>query len=382
MRILHFHDAPRIHGGATAYLKQLLPQMAARGHENVLFCLDEAPKGFPDAVATDFFAYQRSESALQRRKDFHHFHPPLAEHMKQWFMAQSPDVVHIQNCAAFRSTIFPTIYNIGLPILMTVHDFTLIDPNPFGLDRSGPTGGLRNWLDKLSLKADRKRVFASAELFLCPTEALRDGVGFPREKSRVQRLPIQPAEVSPLPSDCLRLFFAGTLFRSKGVDLLIQALSSSSDPELQRATLLIAGTGDLEDNLKTSVADAGLGDRVRFLGFCDGEQMAKAYAESNLQVLPSRVPENSPLTVLEAGARGRPSLASHAGGVPELVPPERGWTFRSEDVDHLRQQLESIAHDLPALANRGAAMRDWVRTEFAPQRHWDSVDACYQELAR
>ena len=299
MRILHFHDAPRIHGGATAYLKQLLPQMAARGHENLLFCLDEAPQGFPDAVATDFFAYQRSESALRRRRDFHHFHAPLAEHMKQWFMAQSPDVVHIQNCAAFRSTIFPTIYNMGFPILMTVHDFTLIDPNPFGLDRSGPTGGLRNVLDKLSLKADRKRVFASAKLFLCPTEALRNGVGFPPERSRVQRLPIQPADAPPLPIDRLRLFFAGTLFRSKGVDLLIQALSSSSNAELQRATLQIAGSGDLESELKQSVVDAGLEERVRFLGFCDAAQMASAYAESNLQVLPSRVPENSPLTVLK-----------------------------------------------------------------------------------
>jgi glycosyltransferase involved in cell wall biosynthesis len=356
--------------------------MAARGHQNLLFCLDEAPEGFPDAVATDFFAYRRSQSALRRRLDFHHFHAPLAEHMKRWFMAQSPDVVHIQNCAAFRSTIFPTIYKMGLPILMTVHDFTLIDPNPFGLDRSGLTGGLRNWLDRRSLKAARKHVFDNTKLFLCPTEALRDGVGFPLEKTRVQRLPIQPVDAGPLPDDRLRLFFAGTLFRSKGVDLLIEALSSSSDPQLQQATLQIAGTGDLENHLKKSVADAGLEDRVRFLGFCDGEQMARAYAESNLQVLPSRVPENSPLTVLEAGTRGRPSVASHAGGVPELVSPERGWTFRSEDADHLRLQLESIAHDLPALANRGAAMRDWVRTEFAPQRHWDCVDACYQELAR
>ena len=381
MRILHFHDAPRIHGGATAYLKQLLPQMASRGHENLLFCLDEAPQGFPDALDTDFFAYQRSSSPIRRRLDFHHFHAPLAEHLEEWVTAQSPDVVHIQNCAAFRSTIFPTIYKMGLPILMTVHDFTLIDPNPFGLDRSGLTGGLSSWLDKRSLRADRKRVFDSVKLFLCPTEALRDGVGFPSERSRVQRLPIQPAEALPLPNDHLRLFFAGTLFRSKGVDLLIEALSSSSDPALQQATLQIAGSGDLESQLRERVLDAGLESRVKFLGFCNAEQMAAAYAESNLQVLPSRVPENSPLTVLEAGARGRPSLASHAGGVPELLPPERGWTFVSEDVGSLREQLERLAADLPSLASHGVAMREWVRTEFAPQRHWDGVSACYNELA-
>ena len=381
VRILHFHDAPRIHGGATAYLKQLLPQMATRGHENLLFCLDEAPQDFPDALATDYFAYERSSSPIRRRLDFHHFHAPLAEHLGKWITAQSPDVVHIQNCAAFRSTIFPTIYRTGLPILMTVHDFTLIDPNPFGLDRSGLTGGLSNWLDKRSLSADRKRIFDSVKLFLCPTEALRDGVGFPPENSRVQRLPIQPADAPPLPEDRLRIFFAGTLFRSKGVDLLIEALSGSTNAALNQATLQIAGSGDLEPQLRQSVKDAGLTDRVKFLGFCNAEQMDTAYTQSNLQVLPSRVPENSPLTVLEAGARGRPSLASHAGGVPELLPAERGWTFTSEDVGSLREQLEQLAANLPALASHGSAMREWVRTEFAPQRHWDGVSACYDELA-
>lgn len=382
MRVLHFHDAPRIHGGATAYLKQLLPQMALRGHENLLYGLDEAAEGFPCANASTHFQYQRSASALRRRLDFHHFHAPLAEHLRKWIGAQSPDVVHIQNCAAFRSTVFPTIYKLGLPILMTVHDFTLIDPNPFGLDRSGVTGGLRTMLDRRSLKADRKSVFACTQLFLCPTLALRDGIGFPPKRCRVQRLPIQPAEVLPLPADRLRIFFAGTLFRSKGVDLLIEALSTSTHAALNQATLQIAGSGDCEPQLRKQVALAGLAARVEFLGFCNEEQMAAAYAASNLQVLPSRVPENSPLTVLEAGARGRPSLASHAGGVPELLPPNRGWTFVSEDVASLRSQLEKLAGDLPALASHGTAMREWVRAEFAPQRHWDDVDLCYHELCQ
>jgi glycosyltransferase involved in cell wall biosynthesis len=380
VRVLHFHDAPRIHGGATAYLKQLLPQMVLRGHENLVYGLDEAAEGLPDTIASTHFQYQRPTSALRRRLDFHYFHAPLAEHLEKWLVAQSPDVVHIQNCAAFRSTVFPTIYKLGLPILMTVHDFTLIDPNPFGLDRSGITGGLRTLLDRRSLKADRKLVFACTKLFLCPTLALRDGIGFPSERSRLQRLPIQPAELLPLPTDHLRIFFAGTLFRSKGVDLLIEALSTSSHAALQQATLQIAGSGDCEVELRQQVARAGLTARVKFLGFCNEEQMAAAYAASNLQVLPSRVPENSPLTVLEAGARGRPSLASHAGGVPELLPPNRGWTFVSEDVASLRRQLENLAGDLATLASHGAAMREWVRTEFAPQRHWDDVDFCYHEL--
>lgn len=179
--------------------------------------------------------------------------------------------------------------------------------------------------------------------------------------------------------DRLRIFFAGTLFRSKGVDLILGALAANSGP-LGQATLEIAGTGDQENSLKALCESLGLQERVQFLGFCSKEQMEAAYARSNLQVLPSRVPENSPLTVLEAGARGRPSVASHAGGVPELLPKGRGWTFANEDVEGLRKVLEKIAGDLSLLKPTGAEMRAWVQSEFRPAKHWASVDAAYHEL--
>lgn len=382
MRILHYHDAPRIHGGATAYLKQLLRESAARGCQNHLFCLDETPEGLEGLEGSDCFQYQLASSPLRRRLDFHSWHSPLSDSLEASIRRFEPDLVHLQNCGTFRTTVFPTIYKLGLPLLMTVHDFTLIDPNPFGLDRSGALGFVKQGLDRQSLAKARRIVFRHSTRFLCPTEALRNGVGFPPEKTQVQRLPIQAAEAQPLAKDRLRLFFAGTLFRSKGVDLLIEALGTSEHPGLQAATLEIAGTGDLDQELRAEVERQGLTSRVRFLGFCGPEEMDAAYQRANLQVLPSRVPENSPLTVLEAGARGRPSLASHAGGVPELLRNDRGWTFRSEDVSSLRQRLEEISEGLPALGERGSAMRNWVRKEFDPQRHWDGVESIYQELAR
>ncbi|MDA0667698.1 MAG: glycosyltransferase family 4 protein [Planctomycetota bacterium] len=380
MRILHFHDAPHIHGGATAYLKRLLPEMASRGHENRLFCLDQAAEWLPSEDQAHF-TYQWPASALQRRRDFHHFHAPLAEALTMWIQEQGPDLVHVQNCSAFRSTIFPTILKLGVPLLMTVHDFSLIDPNPWGLERSGISGLLKQILDRQSLAKARKSVFECTQRFLCPTETLQNGIGFPRGKSRLQRLPIELAGAPELPLDRLHLFFAGTLFRSKGVDVLLHALAGSTG-DLRDATLEIAGCGDQEDKLKALCRELGLDARVRFLGFCSAEEMEAAYARANLQVLPSRVPENSPLTVLEAGARGRPSIASHAGGVPELLGNGRGWTFPNEDHEALRQVLQKLARDTSALCNPARGMRQWVRHEFAPQKHWDHVDSTYHELKR
>lgn len=380
MRILHFHDAPHIHGGATAYLKRLMPEMKARGHENRLFCLDAAAEWLSREDQAHF-TYSWPTSALQRRKDFHGFHPPLAAALTEFIQGQAPDLVHVQNCSAFRSTIFPTILKLGVPLLMTVHDFSLIDPNPWGLKRSGVSGLLKQVLDRQSLAQARKSVFKSTQRFLCPTEALQNGIGFPPGKSRLQRLPIELTEAPELLLDRLRLFFAGTLFRSKGVDVLLRALAGSTG-DLSKATLEIAGCGDQKDNLKGLCSELGLDARVRFLGFCSPEEMEAAYARANVQVLPSRVPENSPLTVLEAGARGRPSIASHAGGVPELLGDGRGWTFPNEDHEALRQVLQNLARDTSALSNPARCMRQWVRQEFAPQKHWDHVHSTYHEMKR
>jgi glycosyltransferase involved in cell wall biosynthesis len=228
-------------------------------------------------------------------------------------------------------------------------------------------------------------VFAAVKLFLCPTEALRDDIGLPAGKARLQRLPIAPAEAQPVPAgppqQPLRIFFAGTLYRSKGVDVLLCALAAAGGAA-RSAQLEIAGDGDQRADLESLAAKLGLRERVVFLGRCDAARMDAAYAACHILVLPSRVPENSPLTVLEAGARGRPAIAPAAGGVPELLAEARGWMFPSEDVAALAQTLERVAADPAEAVARGALMRAWVRAEFAPQRHWESVESAWREVVR
>jgi len=380
LRLLHLHDAPRIQGGATAYLKRLFKEAARRGHEQWAYSLDE-PAADPALRGSQAFQYAWPASAWQRRRDFHGRHAPLAAHLSAWIAEVQPDLIHVQNCAVFRSTIFPALAASGRPVLMTVHDFSLQDPNPSGQVRSGPAGALKSWLDRRSLARSRRAVFAAVDLFLCPTDALRRGVGFPPAKARLLRLPIELAEIPAAPPAApFRFLFAGSLFRSKGVDILLRALQQAGGAA-RDARLVIAGEGDQRAALESLCRELGLQHRVRFLGHCDAAQMESAYAGCHTLVLPSRVPENSPLTVLEAGARGRPAIAPDAGGVPELLADERGWLCAREDAGQLAARLESAAADPAAAAARGARMRDWVRREFAPQRHWDEVEAAWRELA-
>ena len=379
MRVLHFHDAPQILGGATVYLRRLVEEMAVRGHENHLFRLDGAATSLTTA-SEHGFVYDDPGSAWRRRRDYHDHCPALAVALARAVQEVGAEVIHVQNCAVFRRTVFPALAATGVPVLMTVHDFSLDDPNPTGQPRAGLGGLVRSWLDRRSQVAAKRAVLDAVRLFLCPTEALLRGLQLPADRARVLRLPIDEAEEAPLPApEPPRLFFAGTLYRSKGVDLLLAALTRCTGAG-REAVLEIAGSGDQHEPLEKQVQELGLEPRVRFLGPLDAAGMDAAYARSHLQLLPSRVPENSPLTVLEAGARGRPAIAADGGGVPELLPRERGWTFPNEDVDALARILDEACGDPAERSRRAERMRSWVRSEFAPDRHWEAVESAWQEV--
>lgn len=374
MKILHLHDSPRIRGGATRYLRLLLDRLQELGHENALFCLDEAPGWAPRERA---WRYPWARSALRRRLDFHAFHRPLARELRSWIDRIRPDLVHLQNWTPFRATVTPVLASSGLPVVMTVHDFGLLDPNPFGLDRSGPTGPIRRWLDRVSLASSRRRLMEMVDVFLCPSQALLDALPFPPGKARLLRLPVPAFDPRPAPPGPLRLLFAGSLYRSKGLDLLLEALAAGPS----EATLEVAGEGDqLQDLFQTS-RTLGLAERVRFLGRLGRERMQEAFRRCHLVVLPSRVPENSPFVLLEGGALGRPGAATHLGGAPEiLAPPDRGWTFPPEDPGALAEVLGAAAADPASCAERGAALNAWIRQNCDPAAHFDAVLATYREL--
>jgi glycosyltransferase involved in cell wall biosynthesis len=377
MKILHFHDSPHIHGGATQYLSQVLATLSAAGHQNHLFSLGPRIENSPLAQHHSF-EYQWAKSPLQRRKDFLGIHQPLADKLNAVIAEVAPDLIHIHNCATFRKTVFSTILYTEPKSVMTVHDFSL----NWSASPQRKKGGLRGFLANLANRPQHSKardiVLDSVDMFLCPTQAIMDGLDLPVSKSLLHRLPILPDTLTELPSDKLRMFFGGTLFRSKGVDVLLDALSML-EPSME-FELEIAGSGDQLGALQQQVAKHGLSDKVRFLGQLSTAEMNSAYQRANLQVLPSRVPENSPLTVLEAGIRGRASMASHAGGVPELISESRGWTFTPESSLDLANKLSEIANDLGILAVKGKNMQKWVHVEFDPPKHWAQLQSHYKQL--
>ncbi|HXR30459.1 MAG TPA: glycosyltransferase [Solirubrobacterales bacterium] len=158
----------------------------------------------------------------------------------------------------------------------------------------------------------------------------------------------------------IKVLYAGRLTREKGVDLLAESFlrAHAADPRLH---LLLAGGGPEEDELRSQ-----LGEHATFLGWLDGEDLARAYASADLFLFCSTT-DTYGQVVLEAAASGVPVVAVAEGGPASLVENRHTGMLCQADPDHIAGTVLQLAtspllrRHLGASASRAARERSWER---------------------
>lgn len=118
------------------------------------------------------------------------------------------------------------------------------------------------------------------------------------------------------------ILFVGSYIERKGVSVLLQALPDvfKALPD-HRAVLL--GNGSLQAQLEEEAQKLGLSEQVRFLDFQPQSEIRRWMQRARVLVLPS-LEEGQGVVLLEALSCGTPLVASHVGGIPEVVVPDVG----------------------------------------------------------
>lgn len=133
----------------------------------------------------------------------------------------------------------------------------------------------------------------------------------------------------------------GRLVPPKGIDTLIRAFKKI-EFEYPDVTLIIAGSGPEEMNLKTLVKDLELEERVDFIGTVSIDRVVSLLKGAICTVVPS-LSEGGGLVNIEAQAASCPVIASTAGGIPEYVRDnESGLLFEPGNYDKLTEKLRII----------------------------------------
>lgn len=136
----------------------------------------------------------------------------------------------------------------------------------------------------------------------------------------------------------------GRLTVQKGIKYFLHAAARASE-KYDKLLFLIAGNGELWDELIALSADLGISDKVFFTGFIRGQAWRDAYAISDIFVM-SSVSEPFGLTALEAAAHDTAILISRQSGVGEVL--HSVMRFDYWDIDRLADEMVGIAAS-PAL---------------------------------
>lgn len=126
----------------------------------------------------------------------------------------------------------------------------------------------------------------------------------------------------------------------KGHARVLQAMAALGDPRL---LYLIAGSGPDRPRLDAIVAELGLADQVRFLGYVPDEDLPELYRAADLFALPS-TGEGFGIVFAEAMASGTPAIGLALGGATEVLQGDGAWAVsEAEFVATFAQAVDSAA---------------------------------------
>jgi len=356
MRIALFTETfiPKVDGIVTT-LCQTVRQLTAQGHEILIF----APDG-------GFDCFECSSIVGMKGRSFA-FYPELSLSLPRASMRAKiaefqPDLIHVADPSLLGIAALyygggkqggalhvPLVvsYHTDLPKYLHYYGLGFLERYIWPIMRVRHNRATINLCTSVAI-VEQLREHGIQRVELWPesvdTDRFRPGCDSVAMRARLS----QEHPESPL------LLYVGRLSAEKGIERLKPIIKALPD-----ARLALVGNGPHRKTLEHHFK----GLPVFFAGFLHGEELASAYASSDVFVMPSRT-ETLGLVILEAMASSLPVVAARAGGIPELIQEGvSGYLFEEEceAVSAIRELLASPQKGLQmgAAARRQAEDHGW-----------------------
>lgn len=145
--------------------------------------------------------------------------------------------------------------------------------------------------------------------------------------------------------------------------------------------LLIAGTGNYEEELRKEVTQRRLDGHVRFLGF--QSDVAKFLSVLDVQLNASYGTETSSLSILEGFSMNVPAIVSDYGGNPWLVDDgENGLMFKTRDVEGLYRCIAKVMDEPETLQRMAVRAGEIFNQRFTGRIFAQNIENVYRETLK
>jgi glycosyltransferase involved in cell wall biosynthesis len=269
-----------------------------------------------------------------------------------------PDVLQTHNLAGFGPQVWLAAKSLGIPIVHTIHDYYLLCPKSTMFKQSRSC--TRQCLGCKAVRTPHRmlsKLVASVvgvSSFVL-NRHLQAGL-FPNAVSKViyNGFDLDTAAnttTAPAREDGRTVIgYIGSISDAKGVSVLLDAVAGLNPKQF---ALEIAGVGktDYQAELQTKFPLMN----VKFLGKVPVNQFLPGI---DVLVVPSVWAEPFGRVVVEAYLFGKPVVASHSGGISELVEDGvTGFLVKPGDAEALRSALNRFAPGTPRTLADPAALR-------------------------
>jgi len=408
MKILLVNKYYYNRGGSETYTFDLANLLESKSHRVIPFSMhheenlpSEYSKYFMGNVdfANSLNSFNLASAFKVAQRSIYSFE--AKQKIEQLIKETKPDLAHLQNINyQITPSILYALKKHNIPIVWTLHDYTLICPNTQFLNngevcerckRRKYYRAVQTRCKKNSLTASLMTCIESyiykilgtyrfVDKFITPSKFLRDKLieyGF--DANRIVHIPnflnlqdidLERTAGSVEQSD--KFAYIGRLSSEKGVDTLIRAVS-----RVKGAKLVIAGDGPMRRELEELGNSVGAG-RIEFLGYLQKNEVNSLLERVMFVVVPSKCFENFPYSVLEAFAWGKPVVGSRIGGIPEQIEDGvNGFLFNHNDEIELSEKIQHLLTNRSLIPDMGKRARKKVEEEYSPEMYYKKLIEVY-----
>ncbi len=405
MRIVHAHKYHYLRAGAERYMFELMHLQEQDGHQVAPFSM-HYPKNIPSPWAKYFVSELETESGASGSIISKTARALWSTEAKKKFTKLlddfRPDIVHVHN---IYTHISPSILSVckkrHIPVVMSVHDYSLISANYslWGGKGSLPikNPGLHKVASSRFIKGSYTATLALEAIYRCQkalglyqnkinkflanSEFTRQALiknGYHEDQIEVFH-PFLSAELierehhRKKKSVGKRIIYFGRLADYKGVQTLINAAKL-----LPKEGFQIVGAGPYESELRTLAEGQ---ENIEFLGFIKGTELWEHIEQAKVVVAPSIWHEPFGLSALEAMSLGVPVVAAKSGGLAEIIEDGiSGRLFKPGSPQALADALGEIIHNKSVLHSMGESARHRAHELGDPQNHWQNLRKLYTKI--
>lgn len=171
------------------------------------------------------------------------------------------------------------------------------------------------------------------------------------------------------------ILFAGYLYRLKGVEYLLKAISEVVK-EHENVTLRIVGDGPEKNHLMKLAEKLKIGNKIVFEGLIAHPEMPRFYQNCDIFCFPT-LGEPFGKSIIEAMACAKPVIASNIGGPVEIIQDGvTGFLIPPAEPEAIATKINELADNPKKVKQLGLNSRKIIKEKYS----WNKIALSYNKV--